>query len=129
MPVTVSFMGCNHFVVEENQSFDAEARGGDAGGVLDEVAEIESTSPPDRLMSEIYQYFANRTSPGGDKATRRQRKKERVKLGKRRLWDAEHFVKIVNYQPTPSRPLQGLWKVLVSLCLLFYVGKICSLVL
>ncbi|XP_010938995.1 F-box protein At3g12350 isoform X2 [Elaeis guineensis] len=109
VPVTVSFMGCNHFVVEENRSFYAEDGGGD-GGVSDEVAEIASKSPPDRLMSEIYQYFANRTSPGGDKASRRHRKKEREKLGRRRLWEAEHFVKIVNYQPTPSRPLQGLWK-------------------
>lgn len=108
VPVSVSFMGSNHFVVEENRSFYAEARGGDSG-VSDEVAEIESTSPPDRLMLEIYQYFANRTSPGGDKASRRQRRKERGRLG-RRIWEAEHFVKIVNYQPTPSRPLQGLWK-------------------
>lgn len=103
-------------MVEENRSF-YEACGGDSR-VSDELAEIESTSPPDRLMSEIYQYFANRTSPEGDKASRRQRKKDREKLGRRRLWGAEHFVKIANYQPTPSRPLQGLWKVLVFLSLL-----------
>ncbi|XP_038973047.1 F-box protein At3g12350-like [Phoenix dactylifera] len=109
VPVAVSFMGCNHFVVEENWSFYAEACGDDSG-VLDQVAEIESTSPPDGLMSEIYQYFANRTIPGGDKASRRQRKKKWEKLGRRRLWEAEHFVKIANYEPTPSRPLQGLWK-------------------
>ncbi|KAG1342136.1 F-box protein [Cocos nucifera] len=104
VPVSVSFVGSSHFVVEENRSF-YEACGGDSG-VSDELAEIESTSPPDRLMSEIYQYLANRTCPGGDKASRRQRKK----LGRRRLWETEHFVKIANYQPTPSRPLQGLWK-------------------
>nr|XP_010942769.1 F-box protein At3g12350 [Elaeis guineensis] len=108
VPVSVSFVGYNHFVVEESRCF-YEACGGDSG-VSDELAEIESTLPLDRLMSEIYQYFANRTSPGGDKDSRRQRKKEREKLGRRRLWETEHFVKIANYQPTPSRPLQGLWK-------------------
>ncbi|KAJ0961425.1 hypothetical protein J5N97_010404 [Dioscorea zingiberensis] len=100
VPVTVSFMGSNHFVVDENRSFYAEVS--DAG--------IEGTSPPDQLMSEIYQHFANRTSPGGDKASRRQRKKrERERLGRRR-WEAEHFIKIGSFDSTPFRPLQGLWK-------------------
>ncbi|XP_043709111.1 F-box protein At3g12350 isoform X2 [Telopea speciosissima] len=70
-----------------------------------------SGSPPDDcLMSEIYQSLANRTSPGsGDRSSRRQRKKGKERQG-RRKWEPEHFVKIVNCNPTPSRPLQGLWK-------------------
>ncbi|XP_072982461.1 F-box protein At3g12350 [Typha latifolia] len=106
LPANVSFMGNNHFVLEENCSFYADA----SEGTLDEVSAIESTSPPDRMMSEIYQYVANRTSPGSDKASRRQRKKERERLGRRRGLEAEHFLKVINYLPTPSRPLQGLWK-------------------
>ncbi|KAJ0699957.1 putative F-box domain-containing protein [Helianthus annuus] len=70
---------------------------------------IGSGSPPDRLTSEMYQYFANRTSPGGERAWRRQRRREREKQGNKK-WESEHFVKIVNYCPTSSRPLQGLWK-------------------
>nr|CAD1822646.1 unnamed protein product [Ananas comosus var. bracteatus] len=102
IPVTVSFMGRNHFVVEEDRSFDADAQEEDS---------VESTSPPDRVMSEIYEYFANRTSPNGDKSFRRQRKRERERLGRRgRGFDTQHFVKISNYYPTLSRPLQGLWK-------------------
>lgn len=62
-------------------------------------------------MSEMYQYFANRTSPpaGGERASRRQRRREKERQGRRR-WEPEHLVKIVHCSPTPSRPLQGLWK-------------------
>ncbi|KAJ8492659.1 hypothetical protein OPV22_014380 [Ensete ventricosum] len=109
LPATVSFMGCNHFVVEENRSYYADARAEDSNGFPVEALGTEGTSPPDRLMSEIYRYFANRTSPGSDKALRRQRKKERERFGRRR-WDTQHFVKINNYYPTVERPLQGLWK-------------------
>ncbi|WOK92362.1 hypothetical protein Cni_G01053 [Canna indica] len=110
VPVAVSFMGSNHFVVEENRSYYPDSKADDSNGVPEEVLGTEGTSPPDRLMSEIYQYLANRTSPGGDKAMRRQRKKEKERLARRQRWDAEHFVKINNYHPTPERPLQGLWK-------------------
>lgn len=123
LPVTVSFMGCNHFVVEENRSYYADAWAEDSNGFPVEVLGTEGTSPPDRLMSEIYRYFANRTSPGSDKALRRQRRKERERFGRRR-WDTQHFVKINNYYPTVERPLQGLWKVLASLSSLFYVWNI-----
>ncbi|KAI8004089.1 F-box protein [Camellia lanceoleosa] len=60
-------------------------------------------------MSEIYQYFANRTSPSGDRASRKQRKREKGRQGRKKL-EPEHFVKIANCSPMPSRPLQGLWK-------------------
>ncbi|KAK9129698.1 hypothetical protein Sjap_010185 [Stephania japonica] len=125
IPVTISFMGKNHFVVEENKSllsscspeekfFRKSSNLGngedDLGG--EEGIGIEGTSPGSlsgSLRSEIYQYFANRRSPGGDRASRRQRRKERERLG-RQKWEPEHFVKIVNCAPTDSRPLQGLWK-------------------
>lgn len=138
IPVHVSFMGKNHVVVEENLSFtylnfqepktagfrrsssSSNMRAEDFG-VADEMIGAESGSPgslPDRFMSEIYQYFANRTSPGGERASRRLRKREKEKQGKRK-WVPEHFVKIVNCSPTPSRPLQGLWKVLLLFPLLY----------
>ncbi|KAB1203998.1 hypothetical protein CJ030_MR8G002107 [Morella rubra] len=128
VPVNVSFMGKTHFVVEENTSFATSRsnpleqrqngfrRSSSSTNLLgdddiEDVAGVESGSPgslPDRLMSEMYQYFANRTSPGSaDK--RRQRRREKERHG-RRKWDPEHFVKIVNCSPTASRPLQGLWK-------------------
>ncbi|KAL6983016.1 hypothetical protein U1Q18_016410 [Sarracenia purpurea var. burkii] len=124
VPVNVSFMGKTHVVVEENLSFAylnspegkniGIKRVSSSGNLRGEEDGIggESGSPgslPDRLISEIYQYFANRTSPGGDRPSRRQRKREKERHG-RRKWESEHFVKIVNCSPTPSRPLQGLWK-------------------
>ncbi|XP_058069806.1 F-box protein At3g12350 isoform X2 [Magnolia sinica] len=117
VPVNVCFVGKNHVVFEENQGY---CRRDDSGITEDGVGREGSPSssslggsPPDRVMSEIYQYFANRTSPSGDRASRRQRKKDRARQGKRR-WESEHYLKIVNCSPTPSRPLQGLWKVIRS---------------
>ncbi|KAL1353607.1 hypothetical protein HN51_017526 [Arachis hypogaea] len=129
IPVNLSFMGRTHFVVEENQSFAAAnssswssdqkrngcsrsmSPGNLSGDEYGSVGEDVSGSPgslPDRLMSEIYQHLANRTSPGSDKS-RKQRRREKERLAKRK-WEPEHFVKIENCSPTPSRPLQGLWK-------------------
>lgn len=127
VPVNVSFMGKNHVVVEENLSgFRRSSSSSNFRGEDEDAIALENGSPssfsdrlmsesgspgsmPDRLMSDIYQYFANRTSPGGDRASRRQRRREKERQG-RKKWDSEHFVKIVNCSPTPSRPLQGLWK-------------------
>ena len=132
IPVNICFMGKTHFVVEEDLSFaysksGEQRRNGvrrisssenlvaeDGGGFGGDSIEAEFGSPgslPDRLMSEIYQYFANRTSPVGDRASRRQRRREKERQARRKL-EAQHFVKIVSCSPTPSRPLQGLWKVL-----------------
>ncbi|KAK8937721.1 F-box protein [Platanthera guangdongensis] len=106
IPVTISFLGCNHFVVEENRSIYADCRMDDS----EEMLGLEARSPPDQVMSEIYQYFANKRSPGGEKSSRRHRKKKwRGRHGMQR-WRTEHFVKIADYCPTPARPLQGLWK-------------------
>ncbi|XP_054798204.1 F-box protein At3g12350 [Prosopis cineraria] len=140
IPVNVSFMGKTHFVVEENQNSihfncpDQRKHGfrrsssstnlsSDDCYVGEDVIGAESGSPgslPDRLVSDIYQRFANRTSPGSDKS-RKQRRKEKERLA-RRKWEPEHFVKIVNCSPTPSRPLQGLWKgICCDMSLAFYL--------
>ncbi|KAL5559182.1 hypothetical protein UlMin_035393 [Ulmus minor] len=128
IPVGVSFMGKGHFVMEEDLSFAYSNREqrkngfrrsssstnllAEEGVIGEDVIESEFGSPgslPDRLMSEIYQHFANRTSPVGERASRRQRRKDKERQARRRL-ESQHFVKIVNCSPTPSRPLQGLWK-------------------
>ncbi|KAM7515242.1 hypothetical protein LguiA_004825 [Lonicera macranthoides] len=142
VPINVSFIGKCHVVVEENPSFGqfnspegkksgmrrissgGNMRGEEYGDVDVIVPESGSSgSLLDRLMSDLYQYFANRTSPSGDRASRRQRRREKKRQG-RRKWEPEHFVKIVNCSPTPSRPLQGLWKVVFSL-LLFSFEYVC----
>ncbi|GAB2269646.1 hypothetical protein Dimus_004571 [Dionaea muscipula] len=144
--VDVSFMGKGHVLLEEskrtgiwgNNSGDFGSpetrRGGGLGSLSGEdVSGLElktlTGSPPSWLVSEIYRYLANRTSPGasGERAWRRQRRREREKQqGKKRL-EAQHFVKIVNCSPTPSRPLQGLWKGIcddmnLGFCLVSYDG-------
>ncbi|KAF7830539.1 F-box protein [Senna tora] len=147
IPVNVGFMGKTHFVVEENQNYmyfncqDRRKHGfrrsssgtnlsGEDYSVGEDVIGAESGgspgSLPDRLMSDIYQHFANRTSPGSDKS-RKQRRKEKERLA-RRKWEPEHFVKIVHCAPTPSRPLQGLWKVLSLSFNLLYKNFILCLV-
>ncbi|XP_010687915.2 F-box protein At3g12350 [Beta vulgaris subsp. vulgaris] len=122
--VNVSFMGKGHVVLEESNWNCGTTSGGspnaanvsgkkeyDNVGVGGGSSEVEIGSPPDRMMSEMYQYFANRRSPGasGDRAWRRQRRREKERQA-RRKWEPEHLVKIVNCSPSPSRPLQGLWK-------------------
>lgn len=125
VPVNVSFMGKSYMVVEENLSFVYSnlnspegrkigfRRNSSLGNLKGEdygvVESGSSGSLPDRFTSEVYQYFANRTSPVGERALRRQRRREKERQG-RRKWEPEHFVKIVNCSPSPSKPLQGLWK-------------------
>ncbi|KAI6687959.1 hypothetical protein NL676_024787 [Syzygium grande] len=121
IPVDVNFMGCTHLVVEENMGLGYNSRrngfrrSSSSANLCSDEEEASGSengtfgSLPDRYMSEMYQYFANRTSPGGSGAARRQRKREKERQGKRKL-EAEHFVKIIDCSPTPSRPLQGLWK-------------------
>ncbi|KAL6215393.1 hypothetical protein ACLB2K_014824 [Fragaria x ananassa] len=117
VPVNLSLMGKTHFVVEEDMSFRNGARPGSSatvsieGGIGEELIGYESGSPgtSPSLPSEIYQHFANRTCPGGDRASRRQRRRDKEKQLRRKL-ESQHFVKIVDCSPTPARPLQGLWK-------------------
>ncbi|XP_073134557.1 F-box protein At3g12350-like [Henckelia pumila] len=105
--VSVSFTDKCHLVVEENPMLWGFSSSENVKG---EVCDNIFGSPPDRLVHEIYQYFANRTSPGGNGASRRQRRREKEKQGRMKKWEQEHFVKIVNFSPKPSQPLQGLWK-------------------
>ncbi|XAR48427.1 hypothetical protein NMG60_11031249 [Bertholletia excelsa] len=91
VPVNITLMCETHLVVEENLTFPYWN--------LLERRKIEHVE--DAFVAEIYQFFANRKSAGGDRPTRKHRRKK---------WETEHFVKIVNCSPTPSRPLQGLWK-------------------
>lgn len=133
IPVNLCFMGKCHFVVEEDVNFygssTSSPNGGfgkvsSSGNVRGEEYEDISGSPgslPDRFMSEIYQYFANRTSPGGNGSSRRQRRREKERQGRRKL-EPEHFVKIVNCSPTPARPLQGLWKVAILFTALMLIS-------
>ncbi|XXG48815.1 hypothetical protein AAC387_Pa02g3159 [Persea americana] len=107
--VDVSFVGSNHLVIEENQGFVRRSSIGGEEMENSPPKSVTGSSPPDRVTSDLYQYFANRTSPGWERAYRRHRRKERQRQG-RRLWEPEHYVKIVNASPTPARPLQGLWK-------------------
>ncbi|KAI8002800.1 F-box protein [Camellia lanceoleosa] len=71
VPVNVSFMGKNHVVVEENLSF-AYSNSNSLEGRQIGFSSVSRSL----LMSEIYQYFANRTSPSGDRTSRKQRKRE-----------------------------------------------------
>lgn len=115
VPVNVNFIGDSHFSVEENVNFDCRRslssgnlKGEDNGEDIVSVESGSTGSLPETF--EIYQYYANRMSPGADRAIRRQRRREKEKQGKKR-WETEHFLKIVDSSPTLDRPLQGLWKV------------------
>ncbi|KAH9303820.1 hypothetical protein KI387_008224, partial [Taxus chinensis] len=120
--VNLSFVGNSHIVVEENQDrnwakncplarsnshWDLSKK--KSRGLMEDGSNYGSL--PDRLQTEICEYFASKVSLGGDSSVRKQRRKEKAKgsHGRRKL-DAEHFVKIVNCYPTPACPLQGLWK-------------------
>ncbi|XP_068654908.1 F-box protein At3g12350-like [Aristolochia californica] len=114
--VRVNIIGRNHFVVEDKLGFESSEMGSRKSkenlGTVGEIMGVDTLSPgspPDVLTSVIYQYFANPTSPGAERGSRRQRKKERGRNG-RRKFEIEHYLKIVNSLPTSSRPLQGLWK-------------------
>lgn len=124
VPANVNFMGKDHFVVEENLNFwhsnkskDVLRSSSSSKNLIEDSDEVIESgiagSLPDRFVSEMYMHFANRTSPGGggDRAWRRQRKKEKERQG-RRKWEPEHFLKVIDCSPTPDKPLQGLWKVL-----------------
>lgn len=125
--VSVNFIGDIHFSIEENVGF-AYSRSSGAANLKGEYGEdvsneLESGSPGSlEETSELYQYYANRTSPGADRSCRRQRRREKEKQG-RKKWETEHFLKIVDSSSTPDRPLQGLWKV-CGFCF-FYVVAAC----
>ncbi|XP_044510048.1 F-box protein At3g12350 isoform X1 [Mangifera indica] len=114
--VNVNFVGSSHILVEENYANYYRELGKPVFGRSPSLMDLnsrgdnsEGSSSGELSVTEMYMQFANRISPFGDRAWRRQRRKEKERLGKRR-WEPEHFVKIVDCSPTPSRPLQGLWK-------------------
>ncbi|XWS21298.1 hypothetical protein CRYUN_Cryun30bG0043600 [Craigia yunnanensis] len=138
VPVNVNFMGNDHFIVEENSTFwhsskskDGFRRSSSSKNLIEDTEEVivvgansgTSGSLPDHLVSEMYTHFANRTSSGGDRAWRRQRKKEKERQGGRK-WEPEHFLKVIDCLPTLDRPLQGLWKgISADMNLDFYLVK------
>lgn len=91
--------------------------GGGSPGVNSEASSGSSDaglSPPGSFPYEMYQFLARKvTSPGGDRAARKQQRRERDRAFSqgRHQCEPEHFVKIVHCCPTAARPLQGLWKV------------------
>ncbi|GAV56587.1 hypothetical protein CFOL_v3_00129 [Cephalotus follicularis] len=122
-------MGNDYLIVEENRNFTmlhnkkngirrSSSSSNLAGEEIEDLIGGTPGSLPDRLVSEMYIQMANKTSHGADR--RRQRRKEKERQG-RRKWETEHFVKIARCSPTPSRPLQGLWKgFCADMCLDFY---------
>ncbi|XP_050209819.1 F-box protein At3g12350 [Mercurialis annua] len=121
--VYVNFIGDMHFSVEENVDFlypnlKGECSNGSGGDDVN-VSTATTTSncngfecgSPGSLpeTSDMYEYYANRMSPGADRAMRKLRRKKKEKQG-RKKWETEHFLKIVDSSPTLARPLQGLWK-------------------
>lgn len=79
-----------------------------------EEYEIVYKSPPDGLMAQIKEILASKASvgdiPQSKKERRTARRKEREKQRRVPRWRSQRFRKITNHSPTPSRPLQGLWK-------------------
>lgn len=118
--VNVNFMGKGFVVLEESiWNFGKSGSSPDANGngyknfdnVVMGSSEMEIGSPPDQIMSDMYQHYANRRSPGagGVRAWRRQRRREKERQVRRTL-EPEYLVKL-DCSPTRTRPLQGLWKV------------------
>ncbi|ESQ38809.1 hypothetical protein EUTSA_v10028685mg [Eutrema salsugineum] len=107
VPVDVNFMGNGHILVEENRCFREEQKSPVSKGSSSGDDESDDMTSPSFVVSEMYTQLANRTSPGGDR--RRQRKKEKERQA-RIKWEPEHFIKVADFSPTPTKPLQGLWK-------------------
>lgn len=103
--VDVNFMGNGHIMVEENRCFINNNLREEQKSSGDESDDLISS--PD--FSEMYTQLANKTSPGGDR--RRQKRKEKERQASRTKWEPEHFLKVADCSPTPTKPLQGLWKV------------------
>lgn len=73
----------------------------------------DTESPPGSFQHEMYQFLISKvTSAGGDRAVRKQRRRDKVRALSRgrSVLDPEHFVKVTHSSPTKARPLQGLWK-------------------
>ncbi|XP_065880941.1 F-box protein At3g12350 isoform X2 [Euphorbia lathyris] len=112
LPVNVNFIGDFHFSVEENLGFASPTCSSptNSKGECDAASNGYESGSPGSLpeTSEMYQYYANRT-----RTWRKHRRREKEKQA-RRKWETEHFLKIVDSSPTPGRPLQGLWKMIMA---------------
>ncbi|XP_075516881.1 F-box protein At3g12350-like [Primulina tabacum] len=87
--------------LRENRQFLELRKLLDTGSGGEDQYEIVYRSPPDGLMRQIYEILPSKPSS----------KKEKWRARRRvRRWHTESFLKIMNLFPTPSRPLQGLWK-------------------
>ncbi|KZV45131.1 F-box protein [Dorcoceras hygrometricum] len=94
-----------------------------------EVYDAVYRSPPDKLMSQIFKILESKVSvtdyPKQGRKERQPRQQQRVCR-----WRTQQFIKIMNPSPTPSRPLQGLWKGIdhnkcLNLYLVSYWNRIC----
>lgn len=116
------FTGCKKTLVEAAAlaSFGSSENLSPLGGSperrhsLSPASSEAGKSPPGSFPYEMYHYLVKKvTSPGGERAARKQRRRDRERAlnqGKRR-YESEHFVKIPHFCPTREQPLQGLWKV------------------
>ncbi|XP_024519920.1 F-box protein At3g12350-like [Selaginella moellendorffii] len=124
--VDVHFAGKNHIVLEElncqrqvtRMKISLAEAVASASFGFSENLEITTRSygksPPGSFPFEMYRFLTSKvTSPGSDRAARKQWKRDKERAESRgRLWWLEqlHFVKVVESSPTKSRPFQGLWK-------------------
>ncbi|XP_073126408.1 F-box protein At3g12350-like [Henckelia pumila] len=91
-------LNCHLLMWENPQFFEFRRR-------LSTRVEYESVygCPPDRLMAQICGILGGKHSLTRDTTSKKERR-QRVQT-----WDSQHFRKAID-SPTPSRPLQGLWK-------------------
>ncbi|XP_073134615.1 F-box protein At3g12350-like [Henckelia pumila] len=110
----IDLHGNGYLLISENPRFLAFRQRLSTGNDMAEFEEVYR-SPPDGLMAQIYRTLAKKVKVTGTttskKEMKRIRKREKEKLRLSVLpWESEHFEKIIDCSPSPSRPLQGLWK-------------------
>lgn len=100
--------------LRENRQFSEFRKLVQAGNGREEY-EFVYKSPPEGLIAQIKEILASKASvrdiPLSKKERRTERQREREKQRRVCRWRSQRFQKITNHSPTPSRPLQGLWKV------------------
>ncbi|XP_073135257.1 F-box protein At3g12350-like [Henckelia pumila] len=101
--------------LRENRLFSEFRKLLHAGNGLEDQYEIVYKSPPDGLMAQMKKILASKAINVPDirlskKERRTERRREREKQRRVGRWRSQRFQKITDHSPTPSRPLQGLWK-------------------